>query len=458
MKILLVSFDKGLVDQLKERLSNYEVIDVRNGDEAINLVDTKVDFVVYDAISGSISEEDINQLYTKKFKDSHYIVLVDDLFPIDPKNLLVTKKTLIKRDEALEKVPHVIEGGYVPEEINLPKYEVEGRSSLELKPQEEHILEESQLKEYVIESTFPSEPKQLESHVEQTQKENKKVLIVSFDSNIINFFSERLGNTAQIIVAKNVREAREKVHDADVVVFDTISGAVAQRTLTEFSKNPVLSKKPYVLLLDELFAIDVDSIDLQHKYTYSRERELTNALQKVEELLVEKKDISKDLIELLLEMTQKEKLVHHEEEVPSELPAVSQVVEQVPEVEKIFEKAPISESIPEITQKEESFYHTEEKPVAEHILTPPVHQASAYQTEYIEKFVKEDVPRLIEEAIKNTITEDLMKSVINQVLSEKVEKVLMEEVSKIMNTLDIASIIREEASKALRERLRELIS
>ncbi|MGB9873832.1 MAG: hypothetical protein ACPLRS_02565, partial [Hydrogenobacter sp.] len=73
MKVLVVSFDKSLVKGIKEALKEYEVIDVKNGEEAVNTVQS-ADVIIYDAISGSISEEDINKMYQSKFKDAKYIV------------------------------------------------------------------------------------------------------------------------------------------------------------------------------------------------------------------------------------------------------------------------------------------------------------------------------------------------------------------------------------------------
>jgi DNA-binding response OmpR family regulator len=37
MKVLIVSFDRNLVKQLKNALSEYEVMDVKNGEEALSL-------------------------------------------------------------------------------------------------------------------------------------------------------------------------------------------------------------------------------------------------------------------------------------------------------------------------------------------------------------------------------------------------------------------------------------
>ena len=56
MKVLIVSFDRSLVKQLKNVLSEYEVMDVKNGEEALSLVNTHFDVIIYDAISGALSE------------------------------------------------------------------------------------------------------------------------------------------------------------------------------------------------------------------------------------------------------------------------------------------------------------------------------------------------------------------------------------------------------------------
>jgi hypothetical protein len=54
--------------------------------------------IIYDAISGALSEEDINNMYQQKFKDAKFVVLVDDLFPINAQNLKPQKKMLIPRE------------------------------------------------------------------------------------------------------------------------------------------------------------------------------------------------------------------------------------------------------------------------------------------------------------------------------------------------------------------------
>ncbi|MCS7308321.1 MAG: hypothetical protein NZ526_07220, partial [Aquificaceae bacterium] len=115
MNILIVSFDKNIVSKLREALSRHNVLDVRNGEEAINTVSSYVDAIVYDAVSGVISEEDINNMYMQKFKDAKYVILVDDLFPVDVNKLLPPNKVEVIRDKVLrengaEIVRDLIEG------------------------------------------------------------------------------------------------------------------------------------------------------------------------------------------------------------------------------------------------------------------------------------------------------------------------------------------------------------
>jgi DNA-binding response OmpR family regulator len=42
MKVLIVSFDRNLVKRLKDALSEYEVMDVKNGEEALSLSNSHI--------------------------------------------------------------------------------------------------------------------------------------------------------------------------------------------------------------------------------------------------------------------------------------------------------------------------------------------------------------------------------------------------------------------------------
>jgi hypothetical protein len=126
MKVLIVSFDRSLVKQLKNALSEYEVMDVKNGEEALSLVTSYFDVIIYDAISGALSEEDINNMYQQKFKDAKFVVLVDDLFPINAQNLKPQKKMLIPRESTLDQILSAIMApAQETEEYQLPTLELE---------------------------------------------------------------------------------------------------------------------------------------------------------------------------------------------------------------------------------------------------------------------------------------------------------------------------------------------
>jgi DNA-binding NarL/FixJ family response regulator len=126
MKVLIVSFDRNLVKQLKNALSEYEVMDVKNGEEALSLATPYFDVIIYDAISGALSEEDINNMYQQKFKDAKFVVLVDDLFPINAKNLRPQKKMLIPRESTPDQIlSAVMAPAQETEEYQLPTLELE---------------------------------------------------------------------------------------------------------------------------------------------------------------------------------------------------------------------------------------------------------------------------------------------------------------------------------------------
>jgi len=111
MKVLIISFDKTLSEKLKELLlKNHEVFTVKNTEEALTLIPSEIDVIVFDAISGAVSEEEINQLYNQKFSKQNYIILYNNLFPVDENNIQPLNKVLVLRDKALEKVPALIEG------------------------------------------------------------------------------------------------------------------------------------------------------------------------------------------------------------------------------------------------------------------------------------------------------------------------------------------------------------
>lgn len=414
MNVLVVSFDKNLVNKLKELLSEYDVIDVKNGEEAVRTVSSYVDVVIYDAVAGAISEEDINYMYRQKFKDAKYVVLVDDLFPVDVNNLLPPKKVKLMRDEALEKIRQAIAEEpttqvqeSLPVEEEVPPFTIEGNMPFE-------GLEFSQ--EVLFPQDFQIEEEKV-SRAEDLTPGLKKLLVVSFDTQITNAVREALSGKFDIVEVKNVKDAPRKAKDADVIIFDTISGMLAHRVLKEMSEDSLLASKPYIILLDELFTIDVSDIPLGKKYVFGRDTELDKAIQKVLEII---------------------------EELPEKAP----VSKPEPTTTSFFEE--ILESTPQVSLEEE-------KTVKEEVPAP------VYATA--------DVAVAVKEAVREHLSEEKLRSLILQAinaqeigkelasnLADLLEKLIRDKVEEVLSKIDVAQIIRDEARKVLKEKLSELIT
>lgn len=481
MNILIVSFDKSLVKKLKEVLKEYNVIDVKNGEEAINTVSSFIDVVIYDAVSGSISEEDINNMYKQKFKDSKYIVLVDDLFPVDMNNIIPPKKIKLMREEAVSKIKDAISQDIEASTLTQGKeiFEVKTPSE-EFKPSMREDFEEllsiekpttePPIEEGITLSKIPIE--EGPSPVAGFEKAGKeaivsptpipKLMIVSFDTDIINKLKDALSSKVEILEARNVKQAMDKAREVDIILFDTISGMLAYRTLMDMSKDEVLRKKPYILLIDELFTIDVDSIPLPEKYTFTREAELSKAIQKVLELIERAPteqaiEVSEESIPIGQEEIP-EFLVHEEEEkdIMSLLEEIvgSSIGEVKEEIEE--EKPTVEEGLQEFvpSQKEE---------------TPPKGKEAIPSIP--SEAIIEDLSKAIKDVIQAQLSQEKLYSIISQVINyedlrayisgsieRKMEDILRTQINETLSKIDVAQILREEAYKVLKERLREIIT
>ncbi|HIC96937.1 MAG TPA: hypothetical protein EYP11_00870, partial [Aquificaceae bacterium] len=255
MKVLVVSFDRVLTENLRKALSEHEVYTAKNSEEAIKMIPPDVEGVIYDAISGAISEEDINTLYTKKFSNARYVILYDELFPIDESNIIVSQKLLVPRDTP-------------PQEIV------------------RKLIGFTEAQEAQIEHTTLTPPKETPEAVEKTSQENK-VLIVSFDQALIDNLRAYLGQEYELITAKTVKQAMERGRDAGLVLFDAISGVVAERGLLEMSQDPDFAPKPFIILVDDLFPVNTDNIPLEKKTSISRDTDPTRIKEIVEKEITE---------------------------------------------------------------------------------------------------------------------------------------------------------------------------
>lgn len=458
MNILIVSFDKNLVNKIKEVLGEHNVVDVKNGEEAINTVSSYMDVIIYDAVSGSISEEDINNMYKQKFKDSKYIILVDDLFPVDMNNITPPRKIKLMRDEAIAKVKDAIlsEPEAVVEE-HLQEMFLGEKLPLEDMGVSQPTYAEDVVgfREFDIE--LPTEPalSQVEEIFQKGEKEKllKKLLLVSFDTTLIKNIREALSEKVEILEAGNIKEALEKAKEVDIILFDTISGMLAHRTLMDMSRDESLAKKPYVLLIDELFTIDVGSIPLERKYSFAREAELSKAIEKVIELAEESP--TEQLEEAELET------LFLEEPLPTEpQPATLQEEEGgiMSLLEQIIGSGLEEEKPPTSIKEETSEIEVPEKPVISEGITHMENIAESLATA-IKDVIKEQLSQeKLFSALSNILSPEEIGRQLAFVLERKLEEVLKEKVSEAFSKIDLSQIVREEAYKVLRERINELIT
>ncbi len=453
MNILIVSFDKNLINKLKEVLSEHNLMDAKNGEEAINTISSYMDVVIYDAVSGSISEEDINNMYRQKFKDSKYIVLVDDLFPVDMNNLMPPKKIRLMRDEAVNKIRDVIRAE--PEEKTIQYIQepsMEENLTIESFSFTEPAMSTSDMESPVNLREFElSMPEEVEMHyVEATEKPQRKLLLVSFDTALINNLREALAGRVEIIESRNIKEVIQKAKEADIILFDTISGMLAYRTLMDMSKDELLSKKPYVLLIDELFTIDVSSIPLEKKYSFTRETELSRAIEKVIEL-------AEEPLQYPLQETWA-----HEQTTQEEDKSIMSLLEEIIGSSLEEEKPPAPTEEPEAAEVSSEELTRDIGMDQMHVISESSAQVDNIAESLItalEKVLREQLSQeRVYSAISRVISPEDVAKVLSSLLERKLEEVLREKVSEVFSKLDVSEIVREEARKVLKEKLSELIT
>ncbi len=518
MKILIISFDKKLGEELKNAFSKEEVIVVKNSEEALKIAPTHVDVVIYDAISGAISEEDINNIYQKKFSDSRYVILYDELFPVNRDNLLPEKKVLVQREESPQKIKEIALSSeeFIQEDTQpqpqvqpeLQEQRTEEEKTQELPPLDESLLELSAMPQIQAEETEEAQPQEKPQEQEsvedalqkleelaqelespQGQEETapepapqpvpepppveeapvvadsgkRKITLVSFDATLIDSIKTKLGSEYDIVAVKNVRQAMESGEDSALIIYDAISGVIAERGLTELSENPKFSVKPFLILVDDLFPIEVDNIPLSLKKSLSRDAGAEAIEEAVKELMSQ------------AQVSVEAPSVETPAEPPSEPqaePAAQAVEEQeVPALEnldKIVEELEKDIGEPPSIEVEEP---AEEEIIEEEIEIPAIDELAkevATEPSQTQKEAEKEVPSPpagvsaealpnVEEIIKRAVAEKLDGLNIKAEISQKVEEVVQKAVAEAVSKIDIAKIVREETSRILKQKLEELI-
>lgn len=406
MKILIVSFDKNLVDSLEALFTDHDVFTAKNAEEALTLSPPDIDVIIFDAISGAISEEEINQLYQKKFKNQKYVILYDELFPIDTNNIYPPNKVLISRDA-------------VPQEI---VNKALGVSTSENREEIIDSLQETQ--------KSAKEPSQISKETEKGN--NPLVLIVSFDKKLTDSLENALSSKYRVQVVKNVKAAKEKGAEADIIVYDAISGSIAEKNLVELSEIPEIREKVFLILLDELFPIDIERINLPFKAVINRDAPI---------------DLIGDEIDRLAQ--QKVKETHQTKETISETPSKS-------EEESIIEEAlsPSEEFALESTKEEKKDVSSERlASTPREDIKPIVESISEKLTD--EKFVKMIVAEAISKELQGLREEIRMEA--KDYIKDVIESVIREEIERFLLELKIADIIREETRKTVERKISELL-
>lgn len=464
MKILIVSFDRNLVKQLKSFLSGYEVMDVKNGEEALSLITTQFDVIIYDAISGALSEEDINNMYQRKFKDAKFVVLVDDLFPINAQNLKPQKKVLIPRESTPDQVLSAITAPVQEtEEYQPPTLELEIETHKQTVEELEKVIETAPSEQESIEALFfEKELKPTEVHTESKEEVSqyisesahpkKKVAVVSFDSTLIDSIASLLSEEFEPVALRSFRNLESLLKDVDGVIFDAISGLAAKKRLMELAKDQDIAQKPFLVLIDELFNIDIDDIPLRKKHAISREKNPKEIVEKFKEMFVHMKEEEQTLMQILGELLEKQEAVQEKEKhtETEEFPQIAKELE-MPKLEE--SQLPVKEFVLEEQKKEPT--PTQQVPIEEAV---PTVSTWEQKTEGLENVLRGSSVGDIRQVVEITIKEEIKKAFEGFALNDLVKELLREELKKSIESIPLENIIREITYEVLRERLRELIT
>jgi DNA-binding NarL/FixJ family response regulator len=467
MKVLMVSFDRNLVKQLKNALSEYEVMDVKNGEEALSLATPYFDVIIYDAISGALSEEDINNMYQQKFKDAKFVVLVDDLFPINAKNLRPQKKMLIPRESTPDQIlSAVMAPAQETEEYQLPTLELEIEThkqtvevlegAIEITPSEQESIETLPFEEgFKLAEAKPESKEEVSRYIPESAHPQKKVAVVSFDSTLADSIISLLSENFEPVVIRSFRDLESLLKDVDGVIFDAISGLAAKKRLMELAKDQDIAQKPFLVLIDELFNINIDDVPLRNKHAISREESPKEIVEKFKEILVPLKEQETTLIQMLGELLEKQEAVQESVEnvETQKTPEIIQETE-VAELPKL-EESPLPMEGSVLKEQKEETTPISQIPIKEAV---PMVNVSEQKTERLEDVLRslplEDVKQVIEEAIK----EEIKKAFEGFNLGDLVRELLREELKKSIESVPLEGIIKEITYQVLRERLRELIT
>ena len=478
MKILLVTFDKEMEKKVRELLKGHEIIVAKNGEEALLLnIANDVDVVIYDALAGGIAEDDINKLYEEGFQNVPFIILMDDLFPIDPNNIKPKVKKIISREVDLDQLPKLVEEfakkkGVAVEE---KKEEVPAPAAA---PAEEKKEEEFSWEAFG--ATEEKEEKKEEAPaptpaVEEKGEEvfaapaegafqpslKKQCLLVSFDMPLVEKIQKLIGDRCDLYVARSAKQALQKYAGKpfDVIIFDTISGVFAEKGIKDLYEKGGYKDSLYVLLLDEFLPLDVDKLPVKNLTSIKRETEL----DLLPEIIENAPHITMGQVAAVGETAPAEEAVEEEkrEEVPAEsygelfapqgeeTVATAEREEVQPQPEEVQpqempQPAQVAQPAPQEVQPAQPVQQPQ--PVA---AAPAPQPAVAVSEELIERLVEQKINEkiipLIEELVKTRLTETYIKAIAREIIEPEIDEAFIKEIVR-----EIAEpLVREVIDKML---------
>ncbi|HID79451.1 MAG TPA: hypothetical protein EYH48_04705 [Aquifex aeolicus] len=434
MKILLITFDKELEKKIQELLKDYQIITAKNGEEALLLnIAGDVDLVIYDALAGGIAEDDINKLYEEGFQNIPFIILMDDLFPIDPGNIKPKLKKIISREVEVDKLPDLVKE-MVPQKGE--------EKVLETPAQTEGKKEEFSWEEFMGSPTpegekkgesqevvqeIKEEPKEVETPAQTSTPEvgeislNKQCLLVSFDMPLVEKIEKLIGGKCDLHIARSAKQALQKYGGKpfDVIIFDTISGVFAEKGIKDLYEKGGYKDSLYVLLLDEFLPLDTEKLPVKNLRAVKRESEL----ELLPEIVENAPHIS---FGKLVEQASQEAT----QEPQKGQPPKERKEEEKEEAKETPQPMPAVQSISQPTSA----------------VTAPLGFSREELEKLIEEKINAKVVPLIEELIRSKLSEVYVKALVREMVEAEINRELVKE------------IVREIAEPIVKETLEQLLS
>jgi hypothetical protein len=387
-------------------------------------------------------------------------VLVDELFSINAHNLKPHKKILIPRESTPDQILSAITASVQEiEEYQLPALELEIETHkqtgeklekvIEIAPSEQESIEALFFeKEFKLAETQQESREEILQHIPKSAHQKKKVAVVSFDSTLVDNIIPLISENFEPVVIRSFRNLESLLKDVDGVIFDAISGLTAKKRLMELAKDQDIARKPFLVLMDELFNIRIDDIPLRKKQAISREEDPREIVEKFKELLTPLKEEETTLMQMPKEFPENQVSVQ-EKEKGAEIEEFSHIIKEL-EMPKLEESpSPVKEFVLE-EQKEEPT-PTPQIPIEKAV---PTVSALEQKTEEKGSLKSPSIRQVVEETIK----EEIKKAFEGFTPSDLVKELLREELKKRIESIPLESIIREITYEVLRERLRELIT